>query len=234
MRLNKSFVVHRDIKGVKETLRKLSKLSAYINHSIQNENESIWIAQKEGRANDGNDFTDESVLKMLFLDQRKNMSVREWVKKVNLTPVVISYEYDPLDMVKAKGWDFQEDWTSEQINKNDLKEMASGIFGYKGRVHLHICKPIKECDDIGKLAKLIQEEIINNYYLWPSNLTAVSMLPELNTNYLTIEESAENQNSLSYFKDRIGNLNSQQKEELLMIYARPLFNKEKARLTSGP
>ena len=234
MRLNKSFVVHRDIKGVKETLRKLSKLSAYINHSIQNENESIWIAQKEGRANDGNDFTDESVLKMLFLDQRKNMSVREWVKKVNLTPVVISYEYDPLDTVKAKGWDFQEDWTSEQINKNDLKEMASGIFGYKGRVHLHICKPIKECDDTGKLAKLIQEEIINNYYLWPSNHTAVSILPELNTNYLTMKASAENQNSLSYFKDRIGDLNSQQKEELLLTYARPFFNKEKARLSPGP
>ena len=171
---------------------------------------------------------------MLFLDQRKNMSVREWVKKVNLTPVVISYEYDPLDTVKAKGWDFQEDWTSEQINKNDLEEMASGIFGYKGRVHLHICKPIKECDDTEKLAKLIQEEIINNYYLWPSNHTAVSMLPESNTNYLNMEESAENQNSLSYFKDRIGNLNSQQKEELLMTYARPFFNKEKARLSPGP
>ncbi len=77
MRLNKSFVVHRDIKGVKETLRKLSKLSAYINHSIQNENESIWIAQKEGRANDGNDFTDESVLKMLYLDQRKDLTLKE-------------------------------------------------------------------------------------------------------------------------------------------------------------
>ena len=234
MRLNKSFVVHRNIKGVKETLRKLSKLSAYINHSIQNENENIWIAQKEGRANDGNDFTDESVLKMLFLDQRKNMSVREWVKKVNLTPVVISYEFDPLDTVKAKGWDFQEDWTSEQINKNDLSEMASGIFGYKGRVHLHICKPIKECDDTEKLANLIQEEIISNYYLWPSNHTAVSILPELNSNYLTMEVSAENKNSFSYFKDRIGSLNSQQKEELLMIYARPFFNKEKARLSPGP
>ena len=234
MRLNKSFVVHRNIKGVKETLRKLSKLSAYINHSIQNENENIWIAQKEGRANDGNDFTDESVLKMLFLDQRKNMSVREWVKKVNLTPVVISYEFDPLDTVKAKGWDFQEDWTSEQINKNDLNEMASGIFGYKGRVHLHICKPIKECDDTEKLANLIQEEIISNYYLWPSNHTAVSILPELNSNYLNMEVSAENQNSFSYFKDRIGSLNSQQKEELLMIYARPFFNKEKARLSPGP
>ena len=112
--------------------------------------------------------------------------------------------------------------------------MASGIFGYKGRVHLHICKPIKECDNTGKLATLIQEEIINNYHLWPSNHTAVSILPKLNTNYLTMEVSPENQNSHSYFINRLKNLNLQQKEEMLMTYARPLLNKEKARLTPGP
>ena len=235
MRLNKSFVVHRDIKGVKETLRKLSKLSAYINHSIQNENESIWIAQKEGRANDGNDFTDESVLKMLYLDQRKNLTLREWVKKVNLTPVVISYEYDPLDIVKAKGWDFQEDWSSEQVNKNDLNEMASGIFGYKGRVHLHICKPItEECEDTEKLANLIQEAIISNYHLWPSNHSALSLLPKIKTDYLQEEHRVENQKSLSYFNNKLQNLDSTQKEEMLMIYARPIINKEKARLAPGP
>ena len=235
MRLNKSFVVHRDIKGVKETLRKLSKLSAYINHSIQNENESIWIAQKEGRANDGNDFTDESVLKMLYLDQRKDLTLKEWVKKVNLTPVVISYEYDPLDIVKAKGWDFQEDWSSVQINKNDLNEMASGIFGYKGRVHLHICKPItEECEDTEKLANLIQQAIISNYRLWPSNHSALSLLPKIKKDYLQEEQRVENQKSLSYFSDKLKNLDSTQKEEMLMIYARPIINKEKARLAPGP
>ena len=235
MRLNKSFVVHRDIKGVKETLRKLSKLSAYINHSIQNENESIWIAQKEGRANDGNDFTDESVLKMLYLAQRKDLTLKEWVKKVNLTPVVISYEYDPLDIVKAKGWDFQEDWSSVQINKNDLNEMASGIFGYKGRVHLHICKPItEECEDTEKLANLIQQAIISNYRLWPSNHSALSLLPKIKKDYLQEEQRVENQKSLSYFSDKLKNLDSTQKEEMLMIYARPIINKEKARLASGP
>ena len=235
MRLNKSFVVHRDIKGVKETLRKLSKLPAYINHSIQNENESIWIAQKEGRANDGNDFTDESVLKMLYLAQRKDLTLKEWVKKVNLTPVVISYEYDPLDIVKAKGWDFQEDWSSVQINKNDLNEMASGIFGYKGRVHLHICKPItEECEDTEKLANLIQQAIISNYRLWPSNHSALSLLPKIKKDYLQEEQRVENQKSLSYFSDKLKNLDSTQKEEMLMIYARPIINKEKARLATGP
>ena len=112
--------------------------------------------------------------------------------------------------------------------------MAAGVFGYKGRVHLHICKPInKECEDTEELADLIQEEIISNYYLWPSNYTAVSMLPESDANYLDTKLSGENQNSLSFFKDRLKDLNSQQREELLMTYARPFFNKERARLSSG-
>ena len=80
MRLNKSFVVHRDIKGIKETLRKLTKLSAYISHSLFHDNESIWIAQKEGRANDGNDYTDEAVLKMLYLHHRKDLDLNDWIK----------------------------------------------------------------------------------------------------------------------------------------------------------
>ena len=112
--------------------------------------------------------------------------------------------------------------------------MASGIFGYKGRVHLHICKPIQDCDDIEKLANLIQKEIISNYHLWPSNYTAVSILSELSNDYMTMEVSVEKQNSLSYFKNKLSNLNFQEREDMLMIYARPFFNKEKARLAPGP
>ena len=84
MRLNKSFVVHRDIQGIKETLKKLTKLSKYIDQSLFKDNESIWIAQKEGRANDGNDFSDVAVLKMLYLYKRKDLSFSEWVKKINI------------------------------------------------------------------------------------------------------------------------------------------------------
>ena len=79
MRLNKSFVVHRNIKGAKETLKKLSNLSRYINHSLNKDKESIWIAQLEGRANDGNDFTDPAVLKMLYLAERKNTEINSWL-----------------------------------------------------------------------------------------------------------------------------------------------------------
>ena len=234
MRLNKSFIVHRNIQGVKETMRKLSKLSAYINHSLLNEGESIWIAQKEGRANDGNDFTDESVLKMLYLEERKRIPLKKWVQSINLTPVAISYEYDPLDKVKAVGWDFQKDWSSEKINQNDLEEMTTGIFGYKGKVHLHICSPItSEIENTEELANLIQDEIIQNYFIWPSSQAAAFLLDQSNLNSPLFDSSIENSNSVKLLKERFKDLEEAKQKEFLKIYARPLINKEKARLSSG-
>ena len=233
MRLNKSFIVHREIKGIKETLKKLTRLSAYINTSLSNDGESIWIAQKEGRANDGNDFSDEAVLKMLYLDQRKKVSLVDWVRKVNLTPISISYEYDPLDIVKAKGWDYQDALSHEEINKNDLQEMASGIFGYKGRVHLHICEPIAfDGDSVKELSDKIEQQIISNYHIWPSSEAALSLLPELNDSFDGNQKFTNEE--LIKFKKRFEYLNDKILEECLMMYARPLLNKEKARLSSGP
>ena len=234
MRLNKSFVVHRNIQGVKETMRKLSKLSAYINHSLFNDGESIWIAQKEGRANDGNDFTDESVLKMLYLEERKRIPLKKWVQSINLTPVAISYEYDPLDKVKAVGWDFQKNWSSEKINQNDLEEMTTGIFGYKGKVHLHICSPItSEIENTEELANTIQDEIIQNYFIWPSSQAAAFLLDQSNFDSPLFDSSIENSNSVKLLKKRFKDLEEAKQKEFLKIYARPLINKEKARLSSG-
>ena len=235
MRLNKSFVVHRNIKGVKETLRKLSKLSAYINHSLKQDKESIWIAQREGRANDGNDFTDEGVLKMLYLDQRKSQPIYEWIRSVNLTPIVISYEYDPLDYVKARGWDYQDSLTPEEINKNDIKEMSTGIFGYKGRVHLHICKPISDpVDNSRDLAEMIQREIINNYHIWPSNQAALDLLPDINIQKEITASIPDMPSKISILENRCANLKPDERNEFLKTYARPIINKEKARLSPGP
>ncbi len=235
MRLNKSFVVHRNIKGVKETLRKLSKLSAYINYSLMQDEESIWIAQKEGRANDGNDFTDEGVLKMLYLDQRKSYSIYEWVRSVNLTPIVISYEYDPLDYVKARGWEYQDSLTPEEINKSDIKEMSTGIFGYKGRVHLHICKPISDpVDNTRHLAEIIQREIINNYHIWPSNQAALDLLAEINIHQEMTNSILDMSSKISILEKRCAKLKPEERNEFLKTYARPVINKEKARLSSGP
>lgn len=235
MRLNKSFIVHREIKGVKETLRKLTKLSSYINYSLTAENESIWIAQREGRANDGNDFTDEGVLKMLYLNQRKGVALSDWVESVNLTPISISYEYDPLDLIKAKGWRDRESLTQEEITSSDLNEMTAGIFGYKGKVHLHICKPVSfKGNDIRNLAKAIEKDIIENYKVWPISYAAISLLPDLQFNSLSIKQDIKTNKELMYFKKRFKSIDLEIVHECLMTYARPLINKEKARLSSGP
>ena len=235
MRLNKSFIVHREIKGVKETLRKLTKLSSYINFSLTEENESIWIAQREGRANDGNDFTDEGVLKMLYLNQRKEISLCDWVESINLTPISISYEYDPLDLIKAKGWRDRESLTQEEISSSDLNEMTTGIFGYKGKVHLHICKPVSfRENDIRNLAKVIEKEIIENYKVWPISYAAISLLPDLKFRSSSIEKGIELKKESMYFKKRFKSVDSEIVHECLMTYARPLINKEKARLSAGP
>ena len=234
MRLNKSFVVHRNIKGVKETLRKLSRLSAYINQSLISDNESIWIAQKEGRANDGNDFSDEGVFKMLYLSERKSKTLNEWIKEVNLTPIVISYEYDPLDTVKVKGWDHQVNWTREQTNKNDINEMSIGIFGFKGRVHLHICEPVsQEVNDTKELSRIVEEEIIKNYHIWPSNQVASDLLTQMNIETFDELQTSQNESLSSYFYPRLNSLSLNQRKELLKTYARPVINKKKAKLASG-
>ena len=235
MRLNKSFIVHREIKGVKETLRKLTKLSSYINYSLTTENESIWIAQREGRANDGNDFTDEGVLKMLYLNQRKEVALSDWVESVNLTPISISYEYDPLDLIKAKGWRDRESLTQEEISSSDLNEMATGIFGYKGKVHLHICKPVSfKGNDIRNLAKVIEKDTIENYKVWPISYAAISLLPDLQFSVSSMKQDAETKKELMYFKKRFKSIDPDIVHECLMTYARPLINKEKARLSPGP
>ena len=235
MRLNKSFIVHREIQGAKETLRKLSKLSSYINHSLTEDNESVWIAQKKGRANDGNDFTDEAVLKMLYLDKRKTASLDQWVKDVNLTPIVISYEYDPLDIIKAQGWVHQEHLNLVSRNKNDLNEMTSGIFGYKGKVHLHICKPVSfSGDNIKNLAEIIDKEIISNYRIWPSSQISLLSLSKSNPDFDLQDKTIEQIKEYAYVQERFKDLDPKVKNRVLVTYAQPLINKEKARFSPGP
>ena len=230
MRLNKSFVVHRDIHGIKETLKRLTKLSKYIDQSLFKDNESIWIAQKEGRANDGNDFSDVAVIKMLYLCKRKELSFAEWVKKINIIPVSISYEYDPLDITKATGWDHHEKMSLEEINESDLNELATGLFGYKGRVHLHICDPIDyQGDDIEELSCMIEQKILSNYKIWPASHIAAKELSTKDSDFNLYDESLIDSSQETKFLNRFNGLEEHVRKECLETYVRPMINKKKVR-----
>nr|WP_298114944.1 1-acyl-sn-glycerol-3-phosphate acyltransferase [uncultured Pseudomonas sp.] len=179
MRLNKSFIVHRSLSGRREKLAAYQLLSAYINHSIRNDHESIWIAQAEGRAKDGDDRTDSAILKMFHMS-RKDEPFAEVIRSLQLTPVSISYEYDPCDLAKA-----HELYTRASTGSytkapgEDDQSIALGITGYKGRLHVHFSPPVTSgLEDTKQLAMEMDKHILGGYRLFPVHYLAYAMWSE--------------------------------------------------------
>jgi len=173
MRLNKSFIVHRSIAGRREKMAAYQLLSAYINHSIRNDCQSIWIAQAEGRAKDGDDRTESAILKMFHMS-RKDEPFAEVIRSLNLTPVSISYEYDPCDQAKARELYIRA--TTGSYTKapgEDDVSIAKGITGYKGRVHVNFAAPLSdEFEDTKVLATEMDRQILEGYRLFPVHYLA--------------------------------------------------------------
>ncbi len=173
MRLNKSFIVHRSLTGRREKLAAYQLLSAYINYSIRTDCQSIWIAQAEGRAKDGDDRTDSAILKMFHMS-RKDEPFGAVIQSLNLTPVSISYEYDPCDLAKAR--ELYTRATTGSYTKapgEDDISIAQGITGYKGRVHINFAPPISQAfDDTKQLAAEIDRQILAGYRLFPAHYLA--------------------------------------------------------------
>jgi 1-acyl-sn-glycerol-3-phosphate acyltransferase len=179
MRLNKSFIVKRSAKGVREMMAAFKSLSGYISHSIKEEQQSIWIAQKEGRAKDGNDQTDPAILKMMYMNGKgQKISFPEYMKSLNIVPVTISYEYDPNDAAKAN--EICQLATAGEYNKaefEDIDSIVQGIIGFKGHVNVTFGDVITDdIADANELAQRIDQVIDNNYHLHSTNLLAAEQL----------------------------------------------------------
>jgi 1-acyl-sn-glycerol-3-phosphate acyltransferase len=178
MRLNKSFVVQRRVTGAKALFQALSLTSAYIRHSLE-EGASIWIAQREGRAKDGWDRTDPAVLKMLALAWR-DVSTRfdEFVRRVRIVPVAVSYELDPCDRRKAHELAVIESTGSYVKTANeDLQSMVDGIVGYKGRVHFSLAPPLTgSFADADELAAELDRHIVQGLEVFPTHRDAAVRL----------------------------------------------------------
>ncbi len=177
MRLNKSFIVKRSAKAPRELMKALGTLSSYIKHSLDT-GHSIWIAQKEGRAKDGNDFTDPAILKMFHVEGRKQkVEFSEYIKSLKIVPVSISYENDPCDIAKAR--ELYEKATHGKYEKSEFEDIESiiqGIIGDKGRVHVAFGEVITESFETpDELAQEIDRQIHMNYRLFPINLAAAGV-----------------------------------------------------------
>ena len=143
-RLNKSFIIQRSGATKKEIYSGLSLASQFINKSIFQDNNSVWIAQKQGRAKDGIDETDPALLKMIHLTERKSKSIADYFNSLKVVSVSVSYEFDPNDKLKAIELDAYES-NNQYVKKidEDLKSIANGITGSKGNVTLNISGPMQ-------------------------------------------------------------------------------------------
>ncbi len=174
MRLNKSFIVNRSATGIRGKMKALMQLSGYIDHSISS-GHSVWLAQREGRAKDGNDRTEPAIMKMLYMSLKKRgLAFSELAKTLHIVPVSISYEYDPCDTFKANELQaLAVQGSYEKSQFEDIDSIVRGIIGYKGDVHVTFGEPIVgEFDSPESLTGAIDKAVIGNYHLHTSNLLA--------------------------------------------------------------
>lgn len=242
VRLNKSFIVKRNL-PVRQQLTASLELSSYMHYTIKEKGQSIWIAQREGRAKDSDDRTQESVLKMLNLGGAG--SVLDNLSSIQIVPVSISYEYDPCDYLKAREMQLKRD-NPDYVKtvQDDLLNMKTGITGFKGRVFYKITPCISDelvKMEVGmhknelfeKIANLIDHRIHVNYHLYPGNYVAADMLDGLER-FSDSYSAREKENFASYLKQQLDKIDLADKDEdflrkrMLEMYANPLKNKLKA------
>ncbi len=185
VRLNKSFIVRRGLRLTK-AYEASRHLSAYIHHAIADKHQSVWIAQREGRAKDSNDLTQEAVIKMLGI--AGGGSIISNIEAINIVPVSISYEYDPNDYLKAREFLLRRlDPEFKKSQRDDLFSMETGLLQYKGRIHFEIGQCIngelsrldpatERLEASKKICHLIDCEIHSGYKIYPINYIAYDML----------------------------------------------------------
>ncbi len=231
MRLNKSFIVHRSISGRREKLAAYQNLSAYINHSIRQDCQSIWIAQAEGRAKDGDDRTDSAILKMFHMSC-KDEPFAELVKALNIVPVSISYEFDPCDQAKARELHIRA--TTGSYTKapgEDDVSIALGITGYKGRVHVAFGEPVSgEFEDAKALAQEMDRQILGNYRLFPASYLAYAAWDGRDAELAvptvdTLFPAEEIEVARAEWERRLAECPADHRAQLVRQYAQPVLNK---------
>ncbi|WP_413999914.1 1-acyl-sn-glycerol-3-phosphate acyltransferase [Flavobacterium sp. W1B] len=236
-KMNRNFLVQRGLTP-REMLQSSKTLSEYIGHLLQHENRSVWIAQREGRTKDGNDTTNPGVLKMLGMgSDEKNLM--DYFKKIKVVPVSISYEYDPTDVLKIPQLLAEANNEVYIKEKNeDFMTLLSGVMGQKKRIHIHIGDVLdKEIDTIKEefdnsnkqiqaLAQVIDDSILSNYKLWPTNYIAYDILnkTEAHASLYTANEKSLFERRLDM---RIDADNPIALQGLLDMYANPVVNKLK-------
>lgn len=244
VRVNKSFIVLRSA-GIREMLTNSKRMSEYMHLVINEKNDNIWIAQREGRAKDSDDRTQEAILKMMAMGGEG--SATERLRQLHIVPLSISYEYDPCDYLKAAEFQLKRDIEGWKKSKqDDVLSMQTGIMGFKGAIHYHCAPAINDYleqipadtpkGDIFKVvASHIDKCIHSNYRLYPNNLAALDILEGTSHGGYSESEKATFEQyiakQLSKTVDMLNKLGITPdkpflRERMLTMYANPARNKK--------
>ena len=156
-------------------------LSQYINYTIKQRRESIWIAQRNGRTKDGIDLTDQGIIKIFYMSSSENPA--KTIAGLNLVPISVSYEWEPCDFLKALELYHSRFGKYEKKPGEDVNSILTGIRQPKGKVHFHAGSPLTESEmepfkDMPhnkfnrNVASLVDNQIIANYKLSCNNYIA--------------------------------------------------------------
>ncbi|MBU3005166.1 1-acyl-sn-glycerol-3-phosphate acyltransferase [Paraglaciecola arctica] len=219
IRLNKCFIVKRSATDRREKLSAAKLLSEYIEFTLKSDQQHIWIAQREGRAKDGNDLTNPAILSMLALNKPKTIEFSEYIRNLRIVPVSISYEFDPCDINKAKELQkVEEEGSYDKPDNEDVKSIVSGITGQKGRVHIHFGELVEdEFNNAKEVAAHIDQQILQGYDTFSTGPVAAKMLSKENKSHA--ETDLYTQAAMDYLQGRIAGLPVEEQNKLLHMYA---------------
>ena len=244
VRVNKSFIVLRSA-GIREMLTNSKRMSEYMHLVINEKNDNIWIAQREGRAKDSADRTQEAILKMMAMGGEG--SATERLRQLHIVPLSLSYEYDPCVYLKAAEFQLKRDIEGWKKSKqDDVLSMQTGIMGFKGAIHYHCAPAIDDYleqipadtpkGDIFKVvASHIDKCIHSNYRPYPNNLAALDILEGTSHGGYSESEKATFEQyiakQLSKTVDMLNKLGITPdkpflRERMLTMYANPARNKK--------
>ena len=181
---NKMFKVERPSNNIKDFYRSSKHLSEYIRYVITEKGQSVWIAQRNGRTKDGNDATDQGIIKMFCMSCPEDKI--KAIDQLHIVPVAVSYEWEPCDILKTL--EVYESQFSKYTKKpgEDLNSILTGITQEKGRVHFELCDPIAYAE-LSKfenltnneyhkaVARLLDSRINKAYRLYPNNYVAYDL-----------------------------------------------------------
>ncbi len=238
LRLTKSFIVKRNLPA-KELILFSKKLSQYIYYVLTETNQSVWIAQREGRAKDGNDITQPGLFSMLGMSSKNGLI--QHFQVLNIIPVSISYEFDPCDMEKVRSLYAQRFLGGyKKRPKEDEDSMKHGIVGFKGHINIHFGHCLNEYlmefptdehknETITRIRHLIDDQIIMGYKLWPTNYIAHDLYMH-NTPQFECYDKEQREYFIDNIEEKLTHLEGDM-DELRRIfyemYARPVINKHK-------